>query len=200
MFRGGTFRSLGQEIFFLSQRLSLACLFIKDASLALQAALRLSPSWRIGWPRRLFLRADGPGARYFTGGWVAKGLVVQTCPIPTLAFPATLRRHQQYGNFPRVFFFFLPVLAQLHLLHAIVSRLTDHHEASRADPWAVTDAPPPFIAGQLKGILGLTLRITALEGKRKLSQNRSEADRAGVKSGLGASPDPRDRDVAAVMK
>ena len=64
-------------------------------------------------------------------------------------------------------------------LHALVSRLTDHHEAPRDARWAVTDAPEPFIAGQLKGIVGIVLRIETLIGKRKLSQNRSEADRAG---------------------
>lgn len=85
-------------------------------------------------------------------------------------------------------------------LHALVSRLTDHHEGPRADPWAVADAPEPFVAGQLKGIVGIVLRIGTLIGKRKLSQNRSEADRAGVVQGLGASADPADRAVAAAMQ
>jgi len=84
-------------------------------------------------------------------------------------------------------------------LHALVSRLTDHHEGPRAQPWAVTDAPEPFIAGQLKGIVGIVLRIETLVGKRKLSQNRSEADRAGVVQGLADSADPADRAVAQVM-
>lgn len=85
-------------------------------------------------------------------------------------------------------------------LHRLVSLLTDRHEARRADPWAVTDAPEPFVAGQLKGIVGLTLRIERLEGKRKLSQNRSEADRAGVVADLAASADPGERAVAAAMQ
>jgi transcriptional regulator len=84
-------------------------------------------------------------------------------------------------------------------LHALVSRLTGHHEQSRAQPWAVSDAPEPFIAGQLKGIVGIVLRIETLIGKRKLSQNRSPADREGVARGLGASEDPADRAVAAAM-
>jgi transcriptional regulator len=84
-------------------------------------------------------------------------------------------------------------------LHALVSRLTDHHEGPRAQPWAVTDAPETFIAGQLKGIVGIVLRIETLIGKRKLSQNRSEADRAGVVQGLADSADPADRAVAQVM-
>lgn len=65
-------------------------------------------------------------------------------------------------------------------LHGIVSELTRHHEAPRPQPWAVSDAPEDFIAGQLKGIVGVVLTIESLIGKRKLSQNRSAADRAGV--------------------
>jgi transcriptional regulator len=84
-------------------------------------------------------------------------------------------------------------------LHALVSRLTDRHEGPRAAPWAVTDAPEAFVAGQLKGIVGVVLRIEALIGKRKLSQNRSEADREGVVAGLAASDDPADRAVADEM-
>lgn len=66
-------------------------------------------------------------------------------------------------------------------LRAIVAELTDHHEAPRAARWAVGDAPEPFIQGQLKGILGMVLTVERLTGKRKLSQNRSEADQAGVR-------------------
>jgi len=71
-------------------------------------------------------------------------------------------------------------------LHALVSRLTDHKEKPRADPWAVTDAPERFIDGQLKGIVGFALLITRLQGKWKMSQNRPAEDRAGVVAGLAA--------------
>lgn len=71
-------------------------------------------------------------------------------------------------------------------LHAIVSALTDAAEAARDAPWAVTDAPPAFIAGQLKGILGVTIAAETVIAKRKASQNRDAADRAGVRAGLGA--------------
>jgi transcriptional regulator len=85
-------------------------------------------------------------------------------------------------------------------LHAVVSLLTDRQEASQPRPWAVTDAPAPFVAAQLKGILGISLRIERLAGKRKLSQNRAEQDRAGAEAGLAASADPRDRAVAEAMR
>ncbi len=91
------------------------------------------------------------------------------------------------------------VIEDAQRLHALVSRLTDHHEGPRAQPWAVTDAPESFIAGQLKGIVGIVLRIETLIGKRKLSQNRPEADRDGVVRGLSASAEPADRAVAEAM-
>lgn len=92
------------------------------------------------------------------------------------------------------------VIEDAERLHAIVSRLTERHEAARPDPWAVTDAPDAFVAGQLKGIVGVVLRIGTLIGKRKLSQNRGEADRTGVVAGLSASKDPADRAVAQAMR
>ena len=85
-------------------------------------------------------------------------------------------------------------------LHAIVSVLTERREAAQPRPWAVADAPEPFVAGQLKGIVGLSLRIERLTGKRKLSQNRAEPDRAGAEAGLAASADPRDQAMAAAMR
>jgi len=85
-------------------------------------------------------------------------------------------------------------------LLAVVSRLTDLQERSRAEPWAVTDAPADFIGAQLRGIVGLRLPIARIEGKRKMSQNRSPEDRAGVAAGLAASEHAADREVAALMR
>lgn len=75
-------------------------------------------------------------------------------------------------------------------LHANVSALTDQHEGRRAKPWTVSDAPDAFIAGQLRGIVGIEIEISAIEGKFKASQNRAEADRAGVAEGLLGEADP----------
>src|SRR6476646_3443002 len=71
----------------------------------------------------------------------------------------------------------------------LVRRLTAKHEASLPHPWDVDDAPHRFVAGQLRAIVGLELRITRIEAKAKLSQNRSEADVAGVVAGLDARGD-----------
>ncbi|MGD0109712.1 MAG: FMN-binding negative transcriptional regulator [Rhodopila sp.] len=69
-------------------------------------------------------------------------------------------------------------------LLAVVTRLTNRHETPRAQPWAVSDAPDDFIQGMLRGIVGIALPITRLEGKVKMSQNRPAADHSGVIEGL----------------
>lgn len=71
-------------------------------------------------------------------------------------------------------------------VRALVTRLTDRHERPRAEPWAVTDAPDDYIATNLRPIVGVELVVEQVEAKAKLSQNRSDADRAGVAAGLTA--------------
>ncbi|MFI7838893.1 FMN-binding negative transcriptional regulator [Pseudomonas asiatica] len=85
-------------------------------------------------------------------------------------------------------------------LLAIVSRLTERHEQGRGEPWKVTDAPRDYLDGMLRAIVGVRLPITRLQGARKLSQNRSEQDIAGVREGLSASPDYLDNQLAAHMR
>lgn len=84
-------------------------------------------------------------------------------------------------------------------LLSIVSRLTDLHEAGRDVPWAVTDAPEPYIRAQLRGIIGLRMPLTSLAGKRKLSQNRSVEDRKGVRDGMAQSALATTRAVAELI-
>jgi len=83
------------------------------------------------------------------------------------------------------------------VMRALVSDLTDHHEAGRSNAWSLNDAPEDYVAGMLKAIVAFEVQITSLTGKVKLSQNRSEADRAGVVSGLAESADPRSAELAA---
>jgi transcriptional regulator len=81
-------------------------------------------------------------------------------------------------------------------LLALVTKLTREHEAGREQPWAVSDAPADFIAGMLKGIVGIELPIARLEGKWKMSQNRPPVDRARVAAGLAADGEEA---VAAIV-
>ena len=81
----------------------------------------------------------------------------------------------------------------------LVSRLSERHEAGRAQPWAVSDAPRDYIDAMLRAIVGFALPIQRLDGQWKLSQNRSAADQASVQEGLQASAEVRDRELAARM-
>ena len=67
---------------------------------------------------------------------------------------------------------------------AIVDRLTNKMEATRADPWKMSDAPTRYIDQMLQGVVGLVFEIEAIVAKTKASQNRLPGDRAGVIAGL----------------
>ena len=79
-----------------------------------------------------------------------------------------------------------------------VGRLVARHEARRANPWALSDAPDDYVRTQARAIVGLELRIARLEAKAKLSQNRSDMDVEGAISGLNAGT-PMERAVAEQM-
>lgn len=81
----------------------------------------------------------------------------------------------------------------------VVTRLTNLHEQSRAEPWRVTDAPDAFIRSQLKGIVGFRMKITRIDAKKKMSQNRNVDDRKGVAVGLATSDQAGDRHAAALI-
>lgn len=76
-----------------------------------------------------------------------------------------------------------------------VRRLTDLHEANEAQPWSTDDAPEHFITGQLRAIIGVELRISRIDARAKLSQNRSSADQDGVVKGLHARGDHASADA-----
>jgi transcriptional regulator len=73
-------------------------------------------------------------------------------------------------------------------LMAIVTRLTDSHEAAQTLPWRVDDAPPDYIERMLGAIVGIEITVQRWVGKFKLSQNRDAADHGGVVAALGAHP------------
>lgn len=144
---------------------------------------RANPQWKLEPTGEAMAIFSGPDA-YVTPSWYPSkrehGKVV-----PTWNYEAV----HAYG--PVEFF------DDRERLRDAVTRLTELYERPRADPWAVTDAPGSFIDAQLRGIVGMRMPITRIEGKRKMSQNRPQADRDGVAAGLGASDSGADRQVAA---
>ena len=65
-----------------------------------------------------------------------------------------------------------------------VSELTNLQEATREDPWKVSDAPAQYIDSMLAGIVTFEIAVTRLVGKFKASQHRPEAERRAVVDAL----------------
>jgi transcriptional regulator len=94
----------------------------------------------------------------------------------------------------------LKVIEDHHWLLANVEKLTNIHESASPIPWKVSDAPQDFIQSQLKGIVGLELPIRKLEGKWKVSQNRTERERNGVIDGLAKLNTPESLAMKALVE
>lgn len=84
-------------------------------------------------------------------------------------------------------------------LHGQIDRLTRQHEAKRAQPWSVDDAPEPFVEAQMRGIVGVEIEIREITGKFKLSQNRKVEDRQGVVAGLADEGDAQAEAMRALI-
>ena len=148
---------------------------------------KANPQWRTAKPEvpalAMFL---GPDA-YITPAWYTtkqeSGKVVPTWNYVAIHASGPLRFFHESE----------PLLA-------LVTRLTDTHEAGRAEPWKVTDAPEDYVAGMLKGIVGFALTIAKLEGKFKMSQNRPAIDRAGVVEGLTRDGGEPNTDIARLVR
>jgi transcriptional regulator len=85
-------------------------------------------------------------------------------------------------------------------LRRLVGDLTDMHEAGRNAPWAVSDAPDDYVDQMLRAIVGVEIVISRIEGKAKVSQNRNEADRTGVVTGLRAQQDEVSQRMADMVE
>ncbi len=92
------------------------------------------------------------------------------------------------------------VSADIELLRHIVSELTEFHEKGRAEPWHVSEAEPKYFEAQLHGIIAVTLHVTKVEAKYKLSQNRSVKDRQRVIADLCSSRSNEDNAIAEEIK
>jgi transcriptional regulator len=93
----------------------------------------------------------------------------------------------------------LELVDDLDWLRAFVTRLTDAQEGGLPEPWKVTDAPEAYVAGMLRGIVGVRMPVGRLEGKWKLGQNRPEADVEGTIAGLRGRADAASAAVAGAM-
>lgn len=93
----------------------------------------------------------------------------------------------------------LRFIHEVEWLSGFVSGLTDAHEAARAQPWKMQDAPPMYLEKMLKLIVGFELSISSIRGKWKLGQNRTAADRQGLVQGLQRTEDADSRELARLL-
>jgi transcriptional regulator len=80
------------------------------------------------------------------------------------------------------------------VLYDQLKTLVQTHEAQFERPWPFP-LPEDYVQKMMRGVVGFTFEITRLEGKFKMSQNRSASEREKVMEAL------RDThaDVAAIM-
>jgi transcriptional regulator len=147
---------------------------------------RKNDHWRLRAVGESMVIVHGPDA-YISPGWYASkrehGRVVPTWNYLTAHVHGELIVHDD------------PIW-----LEHLVRRLTDRHEAPRPQPWSVDDAPRDYTESQLLAIVGVELRITRIEAKAKLGQNRSAADIDGVIEGLRAGGSQRLADATATAR
>lgn len=132
---------------------------------------RANPQWRDYTPTVEALAIFSGPQHYITPSWYLEKQETGKV-VPTWNYVVV----HAYG--------YLRVIEDGEWLMAHLENLTKTHEAGFAVPWKVGDAPADYIASLAKGIVGLEMAIERLEGKWKVSQNRSEPDREGVARGL----------------
>jgi transcriptional regulator len=94
----------------------------------------------------------------------------------------------------------LSVYAEPQRLRAFLDRLTAVHESGQAKPWVPADAPPEYVEGLLKAIVGVELAVTRIEGKWKVSQNQPEENRLGAAEALEAIGGEESAAVAKLIR
>ena len=147
---------------------------------------RANPLWRDGAGAEVLVVFQGPQA-YVTPSWYPSKAATAKV-VPTWNYAVVHARGA------------LRITEDAAWLRALVGRLTDTHEAARAQRWQVDDAPADYIEQLLRAIVGIEIELTSLQGKWKVSQNGSAADRAGVAAGLESLGSDAARNLAAMLR
>lgn len=142
---------------------------------------RANPHWKGLTQSEALVIFQGPHT-YISPSWYETHPSVPTWNYTTI---------QAYG-LPRI-------IDDAKTMTAMLGQLVDHHESGFEHPWAM-DLPEDYMDKMLQAIVAFEIPITRLEGKFKLSQNRSEADQTRVISALAESSYPPDQEVSALMQ
>jgi transcriptional regulator len=84
------------------------------------------------------------------------------------------------------------------LIDKMIDEMINTYESGYKSQWH--DLSHGFREGMMNGIVGFEMTVTRLEGKYKLSQNRSHSDQHNVANTLLQSADPAAYAVGAAMK
>lgn len=145
---------------------------------------RANPHWReLSDDTECLVMFQGPDA-YVTPSWYP-GKAVSHRAVPTWNYIAVEVRGRANA------------VADPAWLRRQLEDLTRQHEGIRPEPWSMADAPADYIAAQLQAIVGIEIPIARIEGKWKLSQNRTADDRQGVITGLSDRNDPHSHPALA---
>lgn len=144
---------------------------------------RTNDQWRtFATQQEALIIFTGPHA-YVSPSWYEK----PTVNVPTWNYTAV----HAYG-LPRV-------VEDEAAIYAMLDQLVQAHENHYPQPWQMVSADE-HVRRLMGGVVGFEMPITRLEGKAKLSQNRSEADRYHVEQHLAQSADSLSRRTAAMMQ
>ena len=136
----------------------------------------------LGHDEQVLAIFSGPHA-YISPSWYAAGPAVPTWNYVDVHAYGTVR-----------------LVREADWLRSLLLRLSDRHEAGSSNPWRMRELPEPYLQGMLKGIVGLDIAVTRLEGKYKLSQNRPAVDRPRVIAELERREDADSRALAHLMR
>ncbi len=81
---------------------------------------------------------------------------------------------------------------------AVLEQLIATNQPSYQQQWE--SLPDTYKRSMLNGIVAFAIKVTRLEGKSKLSQNRSVVDQMSVANWLASHDDPTDREVGRLMR
>lgn len=131
---------------------------------------RANPLWQEAPDQTMLCLFHGPQAYVSPGWYPSKAQAGKAVPTWNYALVQVHGRLQAVDD---------PVQARV-----VLDALTRQHERDRTPPWSIDEAPPDYLEAMLRAVVVIRIVIERMQGKFKLSQNRSESDHAAVAQAL----------------
>ncbi len=142
---------------------------------------KANPQWRSLTEGEVLVIFQGPHA-YISPSWYE---VVPS--VPTWNYAVV----HAYGQARR--------MDEAATLHEFMGGLVHRHEDGFSQPWRFEELADDYVQKMMAAIVGFEIEITRLEGKFKLSQNRSAQDQHNVVEALQGG-DELARETARMMR